>query len=323
VLSATPKLLMSDNRRVINLYLSVIICTHNPRPGYLRRVLEALRGQTLPRDQWELLLIDNASDRVLADEWDLSWHLRARHVREDELGLAAARLRGIAEAKAVNLIFVDDDNVLEPNYLEVALRIGREWPQLGVWGGSIVPEFEVEPPAHLQKYLRFLALREVRSARWSNVATCADAEPWGAGMCVRTNVALAYREHYQQAKIQLTDRSGKDLICGGDTEICYVACEIGSGMGLFPELCVTHLIPRERLMDEYLMRLIEGTDTSHHLLSFKWRGVIPRSPFHIIELLRASKNLAMRRAVERRVYLATLRAAFRARSIITAASDHR
>ena len=112
-------------------------------------------------------------------------------------------------------------------------------------------------------------------------------------------------------------------MCGEDTEICYIACEMGFGMGLFPELCVKHLIPRVRITEEYLIRLIEGTDTSHHLLRFKWRGVIPRSPFHIIELLRASKNLAMRRAVERRVYLASLRAASRARSIIAAAIDHR
>ena len=38
---------------------SVIICTHNPRSDYLRRVLDALKAQTLLREQWELLLIDN------------------------------------------------------------------------------------------------------------------------------------------------------------------------------------------------------------------------------------------------------------------------
>jgi glycosyltransferase involved in cell wall biosynthesis len=304
-------------------HLSVIICTHNPRSGHLRRVLEALRGQTLPYNEWELIVIDNASDEVLAEVWDLSWHPFARHEREDELGVAYARQRGIREASADLLVFVDDDNVLDPNYLSETLRIGREWPRLGVWGGSIVPEFEIEPPAQLRRFLSHLALREVDTPRWSNVASCAEAEPWGAGMCLRKSVASAYCRHYQQSKIRLISRRGKELLCGEDNEICYVACEMGFGMGLFSELRLRHLIPRERLTEEYLIRLIEGTDTSHHLLSFKWRGVIPRSPFHIIELLRASKNLAMRRAVERRVYLAGLRAALRARSIITAASDHR
>jgi len=46
--------------------LSVIICTHNPREDYLRRTLEAFEKQTLPRDQWELQLVDNASNEALA-----------------------------------------------------------------------------------------------------------------------------------------------------------------------------------------------------------------------------------------------------------------
>ncbi len=45
--------------------ISAIICTHNPRPHYLRRVLEALNRQTLDKGEWELLLVDNASRQPL------------------------------------------------------------------------------------------------------------------------------------------------------------------------------------------------------------------------------------------------------------------
>ncbi len=76
--------------------VSAIICTHNPRRDYLKRVLNALQAQTLPKDEWELLIIDNASEQALATDWDLSWHPLPRHIREDELGLTPARLRGIA-----------------------------------------------------------------------------------------------------------------------------------------------------------------------------------------------------------------------------------
>ena len=43
---------------------SIIICAHNPRFHYLERVLAALRIQSLPYEQWELLLVDNASEAV-------------------------------------------------------------------------------------------------------------------------------------------------------------------------------------------------------------------------------------------------------------------
>ena len=41
--------------------VSVAICTHNPRRDYLRRALAALEAQTLARDRWELVMVDNAS----------------------------------------------------------------------------------------------------------------------------------------------------------------------------------------------------------------------------------------------------------------------
>ena len=107
--------------------LSVIICTHNPRCDYLRRCIEALREQRLPYNQWELVVVDNRSDAPLADRLDLSWHPDFHNVREETLGLTAARLRGIRETTGDLLVFVDDDNVLDVDFLEIALRIhGRE-----------------------------------------------------------------------------------------------------------------------------------------------------------------------------------------------------
>jgi glycosyltransferase involved in cell wall biosynthesis len=107
--------------------ISVIICTHNPRPDYLRRVLEALRNQTLSLEKWELLLVDNASQEpVTSESWDLSWHRHARYIREENVGIASARLRGMQEANADLMVFVDDDNVLSPDYLSMAVQIERE-----------------------------------------------------------------------------------------------------------------------------------------------------------------------------------------------------
>ena len=118
--------------------VSVIICTHNPRRDYLRRVLDALYAQTLPKEEWELLLIDNASDTPLADTWVLSGNPQARHIREDELGLTPARLRGIRESCGDLLVYVDDDNILAPDYLQTARALLMEHPHLGVIGAGII-----------------------------------------------------------------------------------------------------------------------------------------------------------------------------------------
>src|SRR5450755_2959221 len=171
---------------------SVIICTHNPRQKSLERTLGSLRAQTHPSHKWELILVDNASTEPIADKWDLSWHPSGRHVLEPELGLSSARQRGIQVSLGRLLIFVDDDNVLAPDYLSEALRIESDYHFLGVWGsGSIVLEFEVEPANHLKSLLPWLGLRHVEQPVWSNSISCSDATPIGAGLCVRPHVGKA------------------------------------------------------------------------------------------------------------------------------------
>jgi len=310
---------------------SIIICTHNPRPNYLQRVLSALRDQTLSTAHWELLLIDNASEVPLAPQWDLSWHPNARHIVENELGVAIARRRGMLEASTDLLIFVDDDNVLDRNYLLEAVRIKHEWPQLGVWGaGAIVPEFEVAPQPDVAKLLEYLALREMTKPQWSNVfpLRCEQfrATPWGAGMCLRSHVAAAYRQWCEKSVIHIASRRGKSegksvLLSGEDTEMCYVACEQGNGMGTFPQLRLIHLIPKERVTEKYLLKVFEGTVMSNLLLEYKWAGRLPNRPLRRWGLLSILKNLLTHRGIDRRMYLATVRAEVTAGRIIAASQS--
>lgn len=281
--------------------VSVVICTHNPRRDYLDRVLEALRSQTLPLDRWELLLVDNASEQKLSDRWDLSWHSNARQVLEDKLGLAFARVRGITESTSLLLVFVDDDNLLSANYLERALEISETWPQLGVFGGQTIPEFEVPPPARYGDYLGMLALRSFTSAHWTNIPQCDQAIPWGAGMCVRREVAMKYQEYFRDSRLKITGRRGHSLLSGEDDEYSYIACEMGFGIGVFPELVLTHLISEQRLSDNYLLKLARGMETSHRLLSHKWHGHSLRSPYHPRNLLSLSYDLITQRGLKRRM----------------------
>jgi glycosyltransferase involved in cell wall biosynthesis len=302
--------------------ISVIICTHNPRPHYLSRVLAALRSQTLPMARWELLVIDNASlEPLTSDTYDLSWHPRARLVREEELGLSAARIRGIHEATAALLVFVDDDNLLAADYLAQALKISGAWPQLGVWGGSVVHEYEVQPPDHLREFVGALGYRDVKAPRWSNVMPCSDATPVGAGLCVRADVAQAYVEHCRNTTLRMSGRCGTSLLSGEDFEICYAACGLGMGMGLFPELMLLHLIPSHRLTEDYLIRLAEGIHTTGYLLTYKWQGIRPRSLFAGLGVAGMLRDILYYRGIHRRMYLARLRGIVAARRIIAAADD--
>jgi glycosyltransferase involved in cell wall biosynthesis len=243
--------------------LSAIICTHNPRPGYFRRVLEALRGQILPLDQWELLIIDNASDEALEGRLDLSWHPRARIVLERELGLACARIRGILESRGDLLVFIDDDNVLDPDYLQAALEIARQRPYLGVWGGSSRAEYEVEPSASLVPYLgAMLAVSEIERDYWANLDSQNNSTPFGAGMCIRRAVAEVFVDKYRRDPLRRAlgrrGGSGHHLGAEEDSDLALTALDLRLGTGRFHALRLTHLIPKERLKEDYVVRLHAG-----------------------------------------------------------------
>ena len=289
---------------------------------YLSRTLESLRAQIVPDSDWELLLVDNASDKPLAAETDLAWHRNARVTEEKQLGLGNARVHAIAEARGEILVFVDDDNVLAPDYLAHCLRIATEWPQLGVWGGSIVPEFETPPPRELERHLSCLAIREVREPRWSNVWNCQAAEPRGAGLTIRRAAAEAYREFYRSSRLQLVGRQGSLLSSGEDTEIAYVVCSLGLGMGVFPELKLTHLIPSSRLHQAYIAKIAEGLETSSMLLFYKWGEMKPPSPFSAREMARFVKHFVFSTGLNRELALGRMRAAARVRKLIAQNGNH-
>jgi hypothetical protein len=239
--------------------LSVVICTHNPRPTYFAKCLEALRSQTIALSSWELVIVDNRSDNPLAERTDLAWHPCARVVREKTLGLTPARLRGIRESKGDLLVFVDDDNVLDPDFLETAQHIMEERPFLGSWSGQCRPAFEQPPPAWTRRYWGNLVIRKFDKDMWSNLPRLSQSMPCGAGLCVRRKVAQHYLDLHESGKRSFQfDRNGKSLLSGGDNDLAACACDIGLGVGLIVSLKLTHLISPERLTEAYLVRLSEG-----------------------------------------------------------------
>lgn len=297
--------------------ISVILCAHNPRPDYLRRTLEALRAQTLARERWEFLLVDNRSEPPLSATYDLSWHPGARHLREEELGLTPARLHGIRAAAGELLVFVDDDNILAPAYLETALGIARDWPILGAWGGSCRGEFDETPPEWTRPYWCYLAIREIEGDRWSNNPQDWNSQPSGAGMCVRRAVAQAYAADAGANPLKkLLGRKGGNLASCEDADLVQTSTRFGLGFGLFHGLQLAHLMPARRLTEDYLVALRREMETSVHLLRYLREGAIPQTRRSVMERLRRQAYLLRAGRRARRFFLAEEEARQNARKII-------
>jgi len=290
--------------------LSIIICSHNPCELYLQRTLGALQQQTLGKEHWELLLIDNASKEPLAQTWDLSWHPEARHLRENELGLTPARLRGIRESKGYLLVFVDDDNCLNHDYLEQVLRIHEAQPQLGAFGaGRIVGEFGGPVAKEVSAHLPMLALRDERSSVVANSLGLNRSIPYGAGECLLRQVATAYAEAVEtdEAGRRALDRKGATLLSCGDVDMALFSCKHGFFTGVFPELVVTHLIPAHRLKPQYIIALAEGHAASHFLLARAWNQKISKQKSGLWAWVSHLGKLVKYQGLDREIYQARRR----------------
>ncbi|HAV12560.1 MAG TPA: family 2 glycosyl transferase [Opitutae bacterium] len=267
--------------------ISVVICTHNPAFEALRETLEGLRQQTLPVDQWELVLVDNASTVPLKAEELCVGLTNGRLVTEPKPGLTPARLRGLKESSGQLIVYVDDDNVLGPDYLEHALELFRTRPELGAFGGSIEAVFSEDPPEWTRPYWYLLAIRETPEDRWGFLPGNHDIEPCGAGLCVRRNVAEFYRDLVQSDPLRKSlDRCGESLASSGDTDLIHCSYDLGLGIGRFSELRLKHLIPLKRLQSEYLLKLFEEMHYSGALLSCVRGNELEPASVHFKQRLR-------------------------------------
>jgi len=235
--------------------------------------------QSLALESWELVLVDNASTEPPAQQCDLSWHPAVRQVSEAQLGVIRARLRGIAEARGDLIVYVDDDTTVSPQFLEEALAIAERHPHLGVFGAGIVePEYDapLPLPPHVRSHQAVFSLRHVPVPRWSNNVHDAHSVPWGAGLCIRRPIAVAYQQFAQSlGTIEMVGRRGRDLFAGEDDLFSWVSVSAGLGFGIFPQLRVTHLIAANRLSRTHVLKAIYDHAFSHAILGYVLAGDAP------------------------------------------------
>lgn len=115
--------------------LSVVIPTYR-RPALLRRCLTALDGQTVPREQFEVVVVDDGSRDQTADVLAAFEDRVRAFVQPQNAGPAAARNTGIRAAYGEIVLFLDDDVAAAPDLLATHLELHRAAgdPLLGVLG---------------------------------------------------------------------------------------------------------------------------------------------------------------------------------------------
>lgn len=139
--------------------ISAIICTFK-RPDYLRHALRSLCEQSLPGDQYEIIVVDNAVEaeaEQVVKEFD-DGRINLRYVTEERVGLSRARNTGLMAAAAPYVAYMDDDARADSQWLEALLDAFEQTsPAPAAVGGRVWLDWQGEKPAwvperHLSLY---------------------------------------------------------------------------------------------------------------------------------------------------------------------------
>src|ERR1039458_3212961 len=252
--------------------LDVCVFTHNPRKEAFEHTLRGLARQTLPRNQFHVWVVDNASSPPL-HEADLEF-LRAGGVqytllREDRLGHSYARVTAIGATTSEWIIFVDDDNELFDDYLGAVLQVISLKPHLGCFGGKLLLAEGILVPPWAKDMLGYIAIKDVGDEAITN---CVDAwghwEPPGAGAVVRRAVAEMFCQRIEcysdSGRLGRRGRSG--LMSCDDSLMMRGAFRLGLCCSYEPNLRLWHHIDPRRLDFRYLLRLLYYLGRSHVVL---------------------------------------------------------
>lgn len=104
--------------------ISVIIPTYKPK-NYVYECLESLENQTIDKKKYEVFLIINGDEEPYKREitkYVSNKKMKLKIIYSKLVGVSNARNLGLDLASGKNIIFIDDDDFVSLNYLEILLK---------------------------------------------------------------------------------------------------------------------------------------------------------------------------------------------------------
>ena len=240
--------------------LSVILCTYN-RERYLYNVLHSVAAGTLPPSEYEIVLVDNNSDdgtvgeceRFKADHPQVT----LRYFMERNQGLSYARNRGIREAQGDVLVYVDDDALVNPEYLQTYAEFFGRNKEAVAAGGPIIPQYDgCEEPDWMSHYTRLLITGKLYLGK-NEREFPGEVFPGGGNAAYRKSV-------FDTVGLFNTElgRKGNSLIGAEEKDLFDKMVSHGMRFYYLPTAILYHLIPPKKLTQDYFDRLTTGIGQS-------------------------------------------------------------
>ena len=218
----------------------------------IEQAINSLIDQTLSKNKFEILVIDNASTdhtkEIVSSLQTTNSNLR--YIYEDRLGLSNARNRGISEAKAELVAFLDDDARACPEWLALYLEAFESIePGISAAGGKINLEYEVTPPRWLSNSTMKRCLSYIDYSNEARLLDFAKLEyPFGANMVFRKKKLTEYGGFDPNL-----GRIGSCLLSNEEKALFAKLHQEKESVYYVPNASIVHLVPKSRLTMKFFV----------------------------------------------------------------------
>jgi glycosyltransferase involved in cell wall biosynthesis len=232
--------------------ISLIVPTYN-RVEYLKGSLPSFVNQSLNKDDYEILIIDNNSNddtkeisKSILEKSNCNW----KYFFEANQGLHYARNRGILEAKGELIVFGDDDIEASQDWLSEFVTEFEQNKKTGVAGGKILPKWDKQAPEWIYDYgdskthavFAYLDLGNKRKVL-NNLMV------FGCNFAIRKKIANEIGGSFPDT----FPKRLKHLSGQGETEMLRQTMKLGYDIVYLPEAFIKHHAESKRATLDYFI----------------------------------------------------------------------
>ena len=233
--------------------ISVIICCYNSEKNIVPTLKQLARQKFVPGTTNEIIIVDNNCNDKTVEIAQAAWltlsnPFSLKIVQQPIPGLSYARELGIKSAQNEYIIFCDDDNWLNDDYSAKVFALFESNVDIGLIGGVGEAVFETAAPTW------FVELEGFGYAVGNEGRCTGYVESiYGAGMAIRKSVFLSVTKN--TCSFILSDRLGKTILSGGDTELCILVKNAGLKIYLDTSMKFKHYLNDNRIKWRYYLKL--------------------------------------------------------------------